>query len=60
MLLCRFHVFLVYTASDLTRAIVVAVQVSCTASGQSMNIPREYPTGLFIGLWPHSFIKSCT
>ena len=36
--------------SDLTCAIVVAGVLLVRTIP-----PREYPTGLFIGLWPHSF-----
>ena len=40
--------------SDLT--VPLWLQVCCTMSGQSYPT-KEYPTGLFIGLWPHCFHK---
>ena len=41
--------------SDLTCVTVVADVMHCIWS--ELPPPREYPTVLFIGLWPHSFHK---
>ena len=43
--------------SDLIRAIVVAGTRCAALCLVRATPPRRYPTGLFIGLWPHSFHK---
>ena len=49
----RLHIVIIHMA--------VWLQVCYTVSGRTTPlIIRDYPVVLFIGLWPHSFIKSCT
>ena len=40
--------------------VAVWLQVCCTVSGQNYPTKGLPYTVLFIGLWPHSFHKSCT